>query len=318
MDLFSLMVVLLANWDSWSLEDLITVMLQDIDDSEDSFWAILQAVCSSIEDEHTGRDWWVFPRSDCWWENLAGCVKYSRIIIEILANRRKLFCKFVGLPRGRRLNEIINRFEGLSNIPLIVGARDGCQIRLRKKPAARHFPAEYWNRHHHHSVLLQGVSDSDRNFLDVACLLPGSQHDATHLRLSSLWHKFTNNLIFQVPQKTLTLPAASTGNSGRIRGDDQIIIKPYLVGDAAYPLTPYIMKAFNTRRTSTGEKNDFDKALRRCRVRIEHTFGLLKSRWKICDTGCPLRIEEVADCVMACCVLNNFVNYGGNSIRETD
>ncbi|KAL2620803.1 hypothetical protein R1flu_001008 [Riccia fluitans] len=70
MDLFSLMVVLLANWDSWSLEDLITVMLQDIDDAEDSFWAILQAVCSSIEDEQTGRDWWVFPRSDCWWDNL--------------------------------------------------------------------------------------------------------------------------------------------------------------------------------------------------------------------------------------------------------
>ncbi|KAL3690125.1 hypothetical protein R1sor_016434 [Riccia sorocarpa] len=194
MNLFDLMVFMLLNWNSWSVEDLVTVILQDRPESEDSFWAVIQTICSGDLDERPRRDWWVFPKSECWWENL----------------------------------------------------------------------------------------------------------------------------VKQVPEKTLTVPTAHTSSNGRRSRSDRITIKPYIVGDAAYPLTPHIIKAFNTRRTSTAEKNDFDKALRRCRVRIEHTFGLLKSRWKIVDTGCPLRIEEVPDCVMACCVLHNFVNYGGVSIREAD
>ncbi|KAL3686053.1 hypothetical protein R1sor_004075 [Riccia sorocarpa] len=154
MNLFDLMVFMLLNWNSWSVEDLVTVILQDRPESEDSFWAVIQTICSGDLDERPRRDWWVFPKSECWWENL----------------------------------------------------------------------------------------------------------------------------VKQVPEKTLTVPTAHTSSNGRRSRSDRITIKPYLVGDAAYPLTPHIIKAFNTRRTSTAEKNDFDKALRRCRVRIEHTFGLLKSR----------------------------------------
>ncbi|KAL3680678.1 hypothetical protein R1sor_023634 [Riccia sorocarpa] len=140
----------------------------------------------------------------------AGVVKYTRIITEIFADRRKLFCKFVGLPKGSRLSSIIEDFARLSGIPHIAGSIDGCQIKLRNKPQERYFPAEYWNRHHTFSVLLQGV----RNFLDVTCVLPGSQHDASHLRVSSLWYKLTNNLIFQQPEIRLPLSGESRTEGG--------------------------------------------------------------------------------------------------------
>ncbi|KAL3675448.1 hypothetical protein R1sor_025396 [Riccia sorocarpa] len=284
----------------------------------------------------------------------AGVVKYTRIITEILADRRKLFCKFVGLPKGSRLSSIIEDFASLSGIPQIAGSIDGCQIKLRNKPPERYFPAEYWNRHHTFSVLLKGVCDANRNFLDVTCVLPGSQHDAAHLRVSSLWYKLTNNLIFQQPEIRLPLSGESRTEGGRSsraarnnpeeqqeagqqhqpsqgrrrRGrpslaaqqqrTENVSVQPFLVGDAAYPLTQYIQKAFDTRRTGSHSQNEYDRHLRRARVRIEHTFGLLKGRWQILDTGNPLHIQEVAQSVLACCCLHNFVNYGGVQILETE
>ncbi|KAL3691215.1 hypothetical protein R1sor_004866 [Riccia sorocarpa] len=284
----------------------------------------------------------------------AGVVKYTRIITEILADRRKLFCKFVGLPKGSRLSSIIEDFASLSGIPQIAGSIDGCQIKLRNKPPERHFPAEYWNRHHTFSILLQGVCDANRNFLDVTCVLPGSQHDAAHLRVSSLWYKLTNNLIFQQPETRLPLSGESRTEGGRSsraarnnpeeqqeagqqhqpsqgrrrRGrpslaaqqqrTKNVSVQPFLVGDAAYPLTQYIQKAFDTWRTGSHSQNEYDRHLRRARVRIEHTFELLKGRWQILDTGNPLHIREVAQSVLACCCLHNFVNYGGVQILETE
>ncbi|KAL2652547.1 hypothetical protein R1flu_020675 [Riccia fluitans] len=32
--------------------------------------SILQVVCSSIANDHQKRNWWVFPKSDSWWEIL--------------------------------------------------------------------------------------------------------------------------------------------------------------------------------------------------------------------------------------------------------
>jgi hypothetical protein len=40
-------------------------------------------------------------------------------------------------------------------------------------------------------------------------------------------------------------------------------IKPYIVGDSAYPLMSFLLKAFNNRATGSPDQNLFDKYLKK-------------------------------------------------------
>ncbi len=50
-----------------------------------------------------------------------------------------------------------------------------------------------WNRHDHHSVVLQNVCDNNQIFCDVLAL--GGTQDATHLQASSLYKGFMHREI---------------------------------------------------------------------------------------------------------------------------
>ncbi|KAL3677667.1 hypothetical protein R1sor_004573 [Riccia sorocarpa] len=226
-----------------------------------------------------GRNETLLEISDKFHIGQATIVKYTTLITHILASPHKLFSKYVGLPRGARFQASTEKFYSLSKLPLVVGCIDGSYIKLRKKPKADQNPAEYWNRHHDHAVLLQGLCDAD----------------LTERRVRG------------------------RGSTRRTVQEETVVgLRPYIIGDAAYPLTSFLMKAFDKRRNGEVSRNNFDKALRRSRVRIEHTFGLLKNRWRIVDTGVPVKLEEVSNIVMACVMLHNFINYKGRRIPDTD
>ncbi|KAL2651130.1 hypothetical protein R1flu_019258 [Riccia fluitans] len=270
-----------------------------------------------------GRNKTLLEISDKFHTGQATIVKYTRILSEILTHRDKLYCHYIGLPRGQRLLNIMGNFQRISKFPLIAAAIDETQVKLRKKPSQHHSPADYWNRHHDHALQLQGVVDSKRNFLDCVALLPGSHNDAYHLRISSLWHKMVNNLVFQ--ETVLELQVAQTvirgrgQNRHRIQRTGTISVKPFIIGDDACPLTAFLQKAFNKRRVASDEdRNNFDRCLRRSRVQAEHTFALLKEKWRILDTGVPVALEEVSTVIFACCCLHNFVNSRGVRIPPGD
>ena len=68
-------------------------------------------------------------------------------------------------------------------------------------------------------------------FQDVEAGYPGSMHDARVLRNSNIFTRVENSEI-------LTGPPVSIG------GND---IRPYLVGDSAYPLSNWLIKPFPER-----------------------------------------------------------------------
>ncbi|KAL3697954.1 hypothetical protein R1sor_012030 [Riccia sorocarpa] len=81
------------------------------------------------------------------------------------------------------------------------------------------------------------------------------------------------------------MPSTSNSSQGTIE------ICPFIIGDVVYPLTPFLQKAYDTRRTGEHSRNAYDKNLQRARVRIDHTFGLLKGRWSILASGVPLHMR---------------------------
>jgi hypothetical protein len=110
--------------------------------------------------------------------------------------------------------------------------------------------------------------------------------------MSSLYQQLRRQQILQYPQVLV--------------GD--LFVKPYLVGDSAYPIRTYLMKNFRSKNAADLNHEDkkwFDKSMNRGRVVIEHSFAALKDRWKIL-TNFPDEVDKAASETLACCVLHNF------------
>jgi hypothetical protein len=225
--------------------------------------------------------------------------EYTHLMCSILADHTKLLRKYITVPSGSRLQRIIAKFKDLTAIDNFAGAIDGSHIKLHRKPANKYYPAEYWSRHDFHSVLLQGVCDSDKLFWDVCVRCPGGTHDAAHLRESDLWGSLRAHEILQEP-------VINVGGRN---------ITPFIVGDSAYPLSAFMLKAYNNRATGSAEQNMFDKHVRKGRVKIENAFGILKNRFQILR-NLNVAVDKAADVIVACCVLHNICILAGQDLGD--
>ena len=84
-------------------------------------------------------------------------------------------------------------------------------------------------------------------------------------------------------------------------------VRPYLLGDSAYPSRPYLLKIFKANVTDPrfNDKKRFDESVNSGRVVIEHAFGALKNRWRILKHF-NMNMDKAATVTLACCVLHNF------------
>lgn len=221
-------------------------------------------------------------------------IKYTNLIIDALSDQNKLLSKHIQIPSGQRLKRIIADFRAGTGIDNMCGAIDGSHIKLYRKPPFWAIPADYWCRHDFHSVLLQGICDYKRIFWSVCARQPGGCHDATHLRTSSIWEQMRGGTVLEEP-------IINIGGKN---------VKPYIVGDSAYPLMSFLLKAFNNRSTGSPAKNLFDKQLRKGRVKIENAFGILKNRWQILKNA-NVALNQAAKLAVACCVLHNICQRAG-------
>ena len=186
-------------------------------------------------------------------------------VVEALFNLRNEYIKF---PITEAETQVcIQTFQD-SDLPNIVGAIDGSHIRIAAPPDSA---VDYFSRYQQHDFIVQAIVDGRKRFLDFASAFPGSMHDARVLRNSTIFHLAEHDQIL-------------TGPSVRIGAND---IKPYLVGDSAYPLASWLQKPF-PEATRDPEENAFNNALSAARVAIECAFGMLKNRLRILERSCLL------------------------------
>ncbi|KAG5877220.1 hypothetical protein JTB14_036428 [Gonioctena quinquepunctata] len=138
-------------------------------------------------------------------------------------------------------------FSKNNGIPGAIGAIDGSHIEI---PKPEQNQDSYINRKGYHSLLLQGVVDNNKKFIDVFCGEPGSLHDARLLRRSALYGKNLEDPAFM--------------------GDF------FLLGDSAYPNLEWIVTPFSDTGFLSEEQKLFNKRLSSKRVVIKNAFGILK------------------------------------------
>ena len=143
--------------------------------------------------------------------------------------------------------------------------------------------------------------DGQKLFLDVAAGYPGSLHDARVLRNSTLYRRAEGN-------EVLKSPTVRIGHHE---------IRPYLVGDSAYPIGPWLQKPF-PEATRDRDEIAFNRELTSARVSVECAFGILKSRWRILGKRFDSNINFAVKTAIACAVLHNFCIRNGDHWDDGD
>ena len=179
--------------------------------------------------------------------DLLGLSKSSahRAIHAVMDEIVKLHDLYIKFPDD--LAPLETKFRQKSGLPGFVGAIDCTQIKIQNP--CRQNGEIFRNRKGFFSINVQAVCDTDLRFMDVVCQWPGSVHDSR---------------IFANSRLKLSL------DSGLIRGR--------LLGDAGYPLLPYLIVPYPTQN-STPQQRRFNHAHSRARMAIEKSFGVLKRRF---------------------------------------
>lgn len=181
----------------------------------------------------------------------------------------------ITFPDEDQHNMITENFRRNNGFPGILGAIDGSHIPI-KAPIIN--ANSYINRKNFHSVLLQGICDNKKRFLDCYAGEAGSIHDACLLRRSDFGQTLPNRLW---PQDR------------------------HLIGDAAYPLSMKILVPFKDNGHLTRIQKKFNVKLSQNRVVIEHAFALLKGRFRRLKLLEAVRLDLIPLLIICTCILHN-------------
>lgn len=195
--------------------------------------------------------------------------------------------KYIKLPQNEEeMQEKVAEFEAKYGRVQAFGCIDGTHIPT-KRPQEN--SQDYYSYKGFFSLNVQAVCDYRGQFMDVDCRWPGSVHDAKVFANSTINKKLRDHELHTTYQQII---------EGRSK------VGCYLIGDPAYPLTPYCMKEYET--CTSNSEVIFNNILRSARNPVECAFERLKGRWWFLMKQVDLNLDLVPIVVYACFVLHNF------------
>ncbi|VEN56206.1 unnamed protein product [Callosobruchus maculatus] len=188
-------------------------------------------------------------------------------------------------PSLEEKQQVIADFTNLG-FPNVIGCIDGTHIQI-DKPATDH--ESYINRKKFYSIQMQSVCDSNRKLTDIFIGYPGSVHDARVFRNSPLHHTLQEKCGTEI-----------------------------ILADSAYPCLRHMLTPYRDNGNVTPVERNFNKKLSECRITIEHTFGMLKQRFRQLYHLKLRKIDDICHFIRACCVLHNMALFDGFEIDPED
>jgi hypothetical protein len=168
----------------------------------------------------------------------------------VLIDKNKLFSKYINIPLGQRLKEIIAHFENFIGILNICGAINRTHIPLVDLPNKKvtFDISDFFNRKKFHSVVLQFMCDADKIFWNICVGQLGKVHDGGQFKRSNLYAQLRSQEIFQ---KLVVII-------------QNMRCTPFLIGDATYPICTYLQKNWKTCNLADVDPNGL------CKPNLKH------------------------------------------------
>ena len=141
-----------------------------------------------------------------------------------------LWDKHVRFPQtSEELKRAVNHMERMWQCTCAFAAVDGTHIPIKYPPGGAEAAKEYFNYKNFYSIILMGVVDARCRFLWANCGSPGSSHDATVFKASSLHQKLSNHEY---------LSQLTTEING-------IQAPPIMLGGSAFPHHTWLLKPYS-------------------------------------------------------------------------
>ena len=189
--------------------------------------------------------------------------------------------KFLKWPSASEREDIASRINTEHGFECAIGAVDGTTFELKYKP--REDSETYFSRKSRYCIAAQIVCDDQRLIRYALVGFPGSVHDSMQLRSTEMYKKHEK---FFTPGE-------------------------YLLGDSAYGKTRFLLTPYKSPDTNIRENRSFNYFFSRTRICIEHTIGMLKSRFPRLQDGfcCQLLKEkdhkQLVLSIYACIIIHN-------------
>jgi len=148
---------------------------------------------------------------------------------------------------------------------------------------------------------MQAVVDFRYLFRSVEIGWCGRHHDSTVLQESDF---------FTAVEEGMLLPNSTQVING-------VDVPVHIIGDAAYPLKPWLMKPYPTLPNMTALQKTFNYRHSRARMVVECAFGRLKGRWRCLLKRYDGDISTLSVVVAACCTLHNICEIHGDAFDES-
>ena len=201
--------------------------------------------------------------------------------------------EYIKWPTGQDREFVNDGFEAIGGIEDIIGAIDGTHFILQNAPQKEKYL--YFTRKKRYALHCQGIVDHRGIFISYDVGWPGSVHDA----------KVYRNSYFYLNRSSL------------IKGDD------FLIGDSAYPLSPFLIKPFSKPNE---DQTKFNRIFSSHRIVVEHSFGRVKNRFGGIKEISVKKISTAINLIDCAIILHNFlelhkdiwVDHNNNDEDEED
>uniref|UniRef100_A0A0A9F0S8 DDE Tnp4 domain-containing protein n=1 Tax=Arundo donax TaxID=35708 RepID=A0A0A9F0S8_ARUDO len=168
-------------------------------------------------------------------------------------------------PDTEGMTTVKAKFEKIQGLPNCCGATDTMHILMCSSAQPN---SNVWvDGENRNSMVLQAVVDPDMRFRDVVSGWPGSLDDSCILRTSGFYRLCQKGARLD---GQMELPGGSAGS----------MVREYILGDASYPLLPWLTTPY-LERDQSPEKAEFNKRHTATGMVVQGALANLKERWQV-------------------------------------